>query len=182
MAILEIFKQLRAADERLDQIYGSSTLFNKRMGDGGAQNQSLGQSKESSIIFLAGCRTGRLDPVQAESTHFIDLLRTRQLNVCLTNEQYDTNLMFEITADYIMLLVSVNDATYQHFLASMALWKYAVFNAEADFTLFEKKASGLALPGQSLGQTNRVDVSSVTLLFKDVRVDISEDQDLYARI
>ena len=173
MAVLEIYKQLRNPDERLDNIYGSSTLFNKRFNDG--------QSKESSIIFLANCRYGRTEPVRAESPHFIDILKTRQLNVCLTNEQYDTNLMFEITADYVMLLVSVNDASYQHFLASMALWKYAVFNAEADFTLFEKKAGGMALPGQSLGQANRADVNSVTLLFKDVRVDIAEDQDLYAR-
>ena len=173
MAVLEIYKQLRNSDERLDNIYGSSTLFNKRFNDG--------QSKESSIIFLANCRYGRTEPVRAESLHFLDILKTRQLNVCLTNEQYDTNLMFEITADYVMLLVSVNDASYQHFLASMALWKYAVFNAEADFTAFEKKAGGMALPGQSLGQSNRVDVNSVTLLFKDVRVDIAEDQDLYAK-
>ena len=173
MAVLEIYKQLRNPDERLDNIYGSSTLFNKRFNDG--------QSKESSIIFLANCRYGRTEPVRVESPQVLDILKTRQLNVCLTTEQYDTNLMFEITADYVMLLVSVNDASYQHFLASMALWKYTVFNAEADFSAFEKKAGGMALPGQSLGQTNRVDVNSVTLLFKDVRVDIADDQDLYAK-
>ena len=174
MARFEILKQLRNYEERLDNIYGSTTIFNKKA----EGNTSL----ESSVVFLSQCRHNKIDSVRQESSKFIELLKTRPLNVCMTNEQYDANLMFEITADYVMLLVSVSDASYQNFVASMNAWKYVVFTVEGDFRGFDDKSGPIALTGpHGTSAAGRLDLNSVNIIFKDVKIEIDDDQDLYAR-
>ena len=174
MARFEIFKQLRNYEERLDNIYGSSTIFNKSA-DGFT-------SLESSVVFLSNCQHTKIDSVRQESNKFIELLKTRPLNVCLTNEQYDANLMFEITKDYVMLLVSVSDATYQNFVASINAWKYVVFTVEGDFRGFDDKNGPISLIGpHGSSAAGRLDLNALNIIFKDVKIEIADDQDLYAR-